>query len=66
MSPTQDALAAQTLCIWHHGQLKRKGQQCQTKASLNHIKRQAGRGPGDDATKLPTSITTSTRTSQSV
>ena len=22
MSPIQDALAAQTLCIWHHGPLK--------------------------------------------
>ena len=43
MSPTQDALVILTLCIWHHGPLKGKGQQCQTKASLNHIQLKSGR-----------------------
>ena len=34
MSPTQDALVTLILCIWHHGPLKGKGQECQTKASF--------------------------------
>ena len=48
MSPTQDALAAQTLCIWHHGPLKEKGQ---TKASLNCIQVKSGR-QGDRDTHI--------------